>query len=674
MKSKIISSILAAGMIFSSAAGYIPDSFAADAVYAQPDENPFTVSAVVSSTVDNDNDLSYDIDVGDTGLYADIYVNFTGAEDQFYPDRDGNRLSSITLAGYQVNISIDERLEVTGITDIACSDSYADNAFVYDEQTHTVSGFVYEIDDDLKVYEVLETETSGGLLRPKTIKKTPVKIARIYFSVDYSKASYDMPLSITPDDAEISIKETSKSMDCDYAGTSVEISTKYDIKWTSEGRTIASKSVPYKYSVEYTDENGKALENPSKTGFTFAGWDSNGDGKVDVAPNMPFSAAGANVTYDAIFDVNSYDLVWDHNYKKNNIEVVETIKDIDFGDDITEPDTPTRTGYTFDGWFNEAACTSRVNFSNLTMPAEGARYYAKWKVVNYKVIFKNEDGTTAAEVGWNVEDTDISDDIPEVVKKPGYEGKWSDFDLDTENPSDIVVNPIYTPITYTITFDSNGGSAVEAHNYNIESSGKLPITGRDNYTFSGWKVMSSDGSWSLGSVHSAGENIAGNYGNVTLQAQWTVTHSYVVEQYKYAKSTDVLLIVSANKDKGTYYYDGQKMFYTEDVNYRSSISTNPKYVFVTIIPNGSYDSSKLTFETETNSNINVDRDGDVNNDASVSITDVADVNNMVRNTGDAYDDMSVQDRLEADVSTPKADTQYRASILDVSAIISKLNK
>ncbi len=674
MKKKIISTILAAGMALSNASCCMLTSFASNATYTQPAEKPFTVSAVVSSAADADNDLSYDINVGDTGLYADIYINFTGNEEQFYPDRDGNRLSKITLAGYQINIGLDERLSVTGITDIACADSYADNAFVYDAQTHTVSGFVYQIDDDLKIYEVTEEESVDGVLKPKAIEKTPVRIARIYFSVDYPNSAYDTPLSITPDDAEISIKETSKSMEADYKGTSVEISTKYNISWSSEGRIVAEKSVPYNYPVEDTDEKGNPYENPSKKGFTFIGWSSDGDETVDVAPNASFPAAGSDTVYEAIFEINSYDLVWDHNYKKNNVEVVTTDKDKDFGEIITEPQAPSRTGYTFDGWYKEASCSNKVDFTNLTMPAEGVRYYAKWTVINYKAIFNNEDGTKAGEVIWNVEDTDISDKIPDVADKPGYEGRWSDFELDKENPSDITVNPIYTPITYTVTFDANGGSAVQAHTYNIESQSKLPITGRDNYTFSGWKVISADGNWVLDSVHSAGEDITGKYGNVTLQAVWTVTHSYVVEQYKYAKSTDVLLIVSANKDKGTYYYDGQKMFYTEDVNYRSSISTNPKYVFLTIIPNGSYDPSKLTFVTETNSNISVDRDGDVNNDAFVSITDVTAVNNMVRNTGDAYDDMSVQDRLEADTSTPTSDTQYRASILDVSAIISKLNK
>ncbi len=152
------------------------------------------------------------------------------------------------------------------------------------------------------------------------------------------------------------------------------------------------------------------------------------------------------------------------------------------------------------------------------------------------------------------------------------------------------------------------------------------------------------------------------------------THKYALEKYKYALSTDMLLIIGADKSRGTYYYGGNKMFYTEDENYRSSIEGNPEYVFVTIIPSGSYYPEKLKRVEETNKNETIERNGDVNNDIKVSITDVTDVNNMVKLSGDAYIDMSVRDRLEADINTSKEGAQNRASILDVSSVISLLKR
>ncbi len=152
------------------------------------------------------------------------------------------------------------------------------------------------------------------------------------------------------------------------------------------------------------------------------------------------------------------------------------------------------------------------------------------------------------------------------------------------------------------------------------------------------------------------------------------THKYALEKYKYARSSDALLIIYADKSLGTYYYDGQKMFYTEDMNYRDSIDGIPLYVFVTIIPDGSYDQEKLARIDGENNNESIERNGDVNDDIKVTITDVTDINNMVKLCGDAYSDMSIQDRLEADINTSREGAQNRGSILDVTSSISLVNE
>ena len=72
----------------------------------------------------------------------------------------------------------------------------------------------------------------------------------------------------------------------------------------------------------------------------------------------------------------------------------------------------------------------------------------------------------------------------------------------------------WTPNTYTVTFDANGG-AVEPASMTVtfgQAMGKLPTPTRDGYTFDGW--YDQDGNrYTAGTVYSVADG-------VTLTARW----------------------------------------------------------------------------------------------------------------------------------------------------------
>ena len=51
---------------------------------------------------------------------------------------------------------------------------------------------------------------------------------------------------------------------------------------------------------------------------------------------------------------------------------------------------PILAGYTFDGWYSDAALTTL--FTDLTMPAENIILYAKWNTVTYDIIYQLDGG------------------------------------------------------------------------------------------------------------------------------------------------------------------------------------------------------------------------------------------------------------------------------------------
>ncbi len=61
---------------------------------------------------------------------------------------------------------------------------------------------------------------------------------------------------------------------------------------------------------------------------------------------------------------------------------------------VTEPAAPTRTGYTFGGWYTDAACSAGKEFDFNTQVRANTTLYAKWTANTYNVTYHltNSDG------------------------------------------------------------------------------------------------------------------------------------------------------------------------------------------------------------------------------------------------------------------------------------------
>ena len=133
------------------------------------------------------------------------------------------------------------------------------------------------------------------------------------------------------------------------------------------------------YTVTFVDWDGTALgtetvdhgadatapANPTRTGFTFIGWDTS------------LANITANTTVTAQYQINTYTVTfvdWDGTTLKTEM--------VDHGADATAPTNPTRTGFTFIGW--------STNFSNIT---GNTTVTAQYQINTYTVTFVNWDGT-----------------------------------------------------------------------------------------------------------------------------------------------------------------------------------------------------------------------------------------------------------------------------------------
>ena len=351
--------------------------------------------------------------------------------------------------------------------------------------------------------------------------------------------------------------------------------------WTGTGLTAATESVTitkgsmgnreytatwtplYKYELVFDDNTTDEVTNmpegysstaweanasythswtgePTRTGYTFLGWSTESDAaeasKITSYPLNGTAADTTKVTLYAIWQINKYTVTW----KNWDGSVLETDTDVPYGTKPTydgekpEKASDQQYNYVFAGWSPEV---SAVGESDVT-------YTATYTPVlqEYTVKWVDEDGTTVLEMDENVAYGTTPEFNGATPTKASAEGYAYTFDTWTPEISKVVGNVAYkatykaTPIDYTVTFETNGGTLAEGASgtasYTVETAITLPGVTRPGYTFKGWKVTvaaESDTNWKLDDTYTA-EIEAGKYGDVTLTAQWeAITADLVIQ-------------------------------------------------------------------------------------------------------------------------------------------------
>ena len=141
-------------------------------------------------------------------------------------------------------------------------------------------------------------------------------------------------------------------------------------KWQINQYTITFDTAGGSEVPSITQDYGTAITapaNPTKTGYTFAGWDK----------TIPTTMPAGDMTITARWQVNQYTIT----FKPENGGQDIVIKQ-DYGTAITAPANPTKTGYTFAGWDKTIPST---------MPAGDMTITARWTENRVIVIIRPDD-------------------------------------------------------------------------------------------------------------------------------------------------------------------------------------------------------------------------------------------------------------------------------------------
>lgn len=168
------------------------------------------------------------------------------------------------------------------------------------------------------------------------------------------------------------------------------------------------------------------------------------------------------------------------------------------GTPVEEPEDPEREGYEFDGWFADAAYTKPWDFN--TPINEDTTIYAKWKQM-FTVTFKGPDGIDVPDQPV-VEGGKATEPEDPDLKGPKFGGWFADekyttlWDFNTPITKDTTIYGRWKQ-TYTVTFDSQGGSPVEEQPVIEGGKAEKPDDPtRNDHFFNGWyKEPEGDNPW-----------------------------------------------------------------------------------------------------------------------------------------------------------------------------------
>ena len=182
----------------------------------------------------------------------------------------------------------------------------------------------------------------------------------------------------------------------------------------------------------------------------------------------------------------------------------------------------TKTGYTFAGWFDAATDGNRVN--EIALGSTGAKtLYARWTQDTYDITYNLDGGTNGANPGtYNVETATIT--LADATKTDYAFAGWFDAATDGNRVNEIALGSTgdktlyarWTPDTYTITYNLNGGmNGANPGTYNVETATiTLADATKTGYAFVGWFDAATDG-------NRFNEIALGSTGDKALYARWT---------------------------------------------------------------------------------------------------------------------------------------------------------
>lgn len=244
-------------------------------------------------------------------------------------------------------------------------------------------------------------------------------------------------------------------------------------------------------TVEY-NKTATEPEVPSREGYQGYDWDKD------------FSKVTEDLVVTAIYEPYKFTVTF-----KDGDQELYVFHDVEYGSVISVPDTPTKEGHTFGGWFTDAEFASGTEFDFESKITSSITVYGKFIeniIIEYDVTFYDvvDNNKVTLNTQKVVEGNSVIN--PGKFDKTGYTFiKWviydqeqqpEDFDFTAKIESDLDIYAVYQINTFKVVFKDYGGTTIKVKIGNelkeeqiveYESSAIAPTEPtRAGYNFNGW--------------------------------------------------------------------------------------------------------------------------------------------------------------------------------------------
>ena len=245
--------------------------------------------------------------------------------------------------------------------------------------------------------------------------------------------------------------------------------------------TLNASFTPITYNLTYTLNGGTAtnpatytietetftLNNPTKTGYDFAGWKLNGEGDAMMTVTITQGSTG-HLAYTATWTPTVYNIVYtmDGGTATPANPTTYTIETETF-----TLNNPTKTGHTFKGWKLNGEGDAMMEVTIAQGSTGHLAYTATWQINKYTITFDSNGGSAVDPITQDYGTTVTAPDNP---TKTGYDfAGWTPALPATMPAENITVTANWTVKTYTVSIT---GTGVTADNMNPKYGDDVVIT------------------------------------------------------------------------------------------------------------------------------------------------------------------------------------------------------
>ena len=301
----------------------------------------------------------------------------------------------------------------------------------------------------------------------------------------------------------------------------------YTITLNANGGSVSPTSIIVSANGTYS-----GLPNPSKTGYTFAGWYTalTGGTKKENGSSL---ASNSNHTLYAHWTANTYKVSFNANGGSGSMS--DQMLTYDQAANLTA-NAFKKTGYSFAGWNTKSdgsgtSYADKVSVKNLATSGS-VTLYAQWSAGGYTIVYNANGGSGSMDSKEMKYDQTANLTANAFTAPKGYSFSSWNTKADGSGTSyadkasvknlaasgTVTLYAIWSPNKYTVKFDGNGADELSSTSKEVtynSTYGDLPQPTRSGYNFIGWYTKAEGGN---AITPDAKVTITGTQ---TLYAQWS---------------------------------------------------------------------------------------------------------------------------------------------------------